>query len=572
MVLIATTASVATVIPAVAAAVVTTILAAFVLAGLLAARLLGACFGFGAGFRLRFGLHAGLRFGCGRDGCGGRCGFRLGAGFVATAATAAFARSALAILRGVAFGLAVVARRRVATGKSCRRVDPRQRGFQQLLDRGQILVVGRHGDADRGAKTARAAGAPDAVDIVLGMAGQVIVEDVADRRDVQAARRDVGRDQQAQLAVAERFQRAGPLALVQVAVDRGRVVSVFRQRLGDDVDVRLAVAEDDGVGQPLALGVDQGAQQVALLLGGHVAAGGGQLDQALRDRLAGRGLARDLDPFGRVQEGVGDPLDLGGHGGAEEQRLAGEGRQLEDALDIGDEAHVQHAVGLVDDHDLNAGQQQLAALDMVQQAARGGDQHVHAAVDQLVLFAEADAADQQRLGQAGVLGIGVEILGHLGGQFTRGAQHQAARHARAGPATAQQRDHRQGEAGGLAGSGLRDPQHVAAFQGGRDRPLLDGRRRLVAGFQHGLQHFGVQLQIRELGHSGLSIKPRPFWRDAFQAARPSGAVAAKLGRKHGRPALMPAGCRPASRRPKALPRQSFAWSVPPAGRWRGAFG
>ena len=87
-----------------------------------------------------------------------------------------------------------------------------RRTMQQLLDRGQVLVVGRHGDADRGAKTARAAGAPDAVDIVLGMAGQVVVEDVADRLDIQAARRDVGGDQQAQLAVAERFQRAGPLA------------------------------------------------------------------------------------------------------------------------------------------------------------------------------------------------------------------------------------------------------------------------------------------------------------------------------------------------------------------------
>ena len=74
----------------------------------------------------------------------------------------------------------------------------------------------------------------------------------------------------------------------------------------------------------------------------------------LRDGLRRRVLTFDLDLFGVGQELVGDPLDLGGHRGRKEQRLAGEGRHLEDALDIGDEPHVQHPVGLVHDHDLDA--------------------------------------------------------------------------------------------------------------------------------------------------------------------------------------------------------------------------
>ena len=87
----------------------------------------------------------------------------------------------------------------------------------------------------------------------------------------------------------------------------------------------------------------------------------------------------DLDPDRIVQEGVGEALDLRRHGRREEQRLAGERNKLHDPLDVGDEAHVEHAVGLVDDQDLDAGQQQLAALEMVEQAAGGGDQHVDAA-------------------------------------------------------------------------------------------------------------------------------------------------------------------------------------------------
>ena len=97
---------------------------------------------------------------------------------------------------------------------------------------------------------------------------------------------------------------------------------------------------------------------------------------------------RLLDPHRVGQERVGEALDLGRHGRREEQRLAGEGEDLADALDVRDEAHVEHAVGLVDDEDLDAGQQDLAAAEMVEQAARRRDQHVGAAVELLLLVVD----------------------------------------------------------------------------------------------------------------------------------------------------------------------------------------
>jgi hypothetical protein len=53
----------------------------------------------------------------------------------------------------------------------------------------------------------RAAGAADAVDIILGMLRHVVVDDVADVGDVDAARGDVGGDHDLVLAVAKTFQR-----------------------------------------------------------------------------------------------------------------------------------------------------------------------------------------------------------------------------------------------------------------------------------------------------------------------------------------------------------------------------
>ena len=109
---------------------------------------------------------------------------------------------------------------------------------------------------------------------------------------------------------------------------------------------------------------------------------------------------------------------------------------MEDALDIGDEPHIQHPVGLIHHHDLHAGQQQLAAFMMVQQAARRGDQHVNTPVNQLVLLAKRYATNQQSLGQLGIFGISLEVFGHLGRQVARWAKHQTARHPRFGAALA----------------------------------------------------------------------------------------------------------------------------------------
>ena len=78
--------------------------------------------------------------------------------------------------------------------------------------------------------------------------------------------------------------------------------------------------------------------------------------------------------------------------------------------------------------------QELAALEMVEQAAGRGDQHVDAAVELLDLVVEGNAADEQRDGQLVVAAVAVEVLLDLGGEFARRLEDQRARHARPGAA------------------------------------------------------------------------------------------------------------------------------------------
>src|SRR6266851_2317133 len=382
----------------------------------------------------------------------------------------------------------------------CNAVDFGKRYFlaDQGDDGGDETAILWRCDGKGAALEPGTAGTADTMNIVRGMDRHVEIEDVRQALDVETARRDVARDQQADLVVLEALERLGALRLRHVAMQCGDVEAVARQRFLEDVDILLAIAEDDGVAHFLA--ADQAAQRFALLLAiDH--------DERLLDEQSRRGRRRNGDFLGVGQEGIGQAADLRRHGRREEQSLAQSRQEADDALDIRDESHVEHAVGLVDDEDLAIGEQDLAALDEVEQAAGGGDQHVDAALELANLVGEALAADEQRHVQLVVLAVGLERVGDLRGELARRLQDERARHARLGAAGGQDVDHRQGEAGGLAGSGLRAAEHVAARQDDGNGLLLDRCRGCIAGVGYGLQNFGRKPKIGKI-HQVVTVSVR----------------------------------------------------------------
>ncbi len=182
-----------------------------------------------------------------------------------------------------------------------------------------------------------------------------------------------------------------------------------------------------------------------------------------------------------MQEGFGDAADFRRHRRREEQRLPRERHQLADPFDVGNEAHVQHAVGFVDDEQFDASEEETAALGMVEQPARGCDQHVDAARQFGVLVAERDAADQKRDVEFLADPVFVEILFDLRGKFAGRFEDQGARHACPGAALFQHGEHGQDEGGRLAGPSLGDAENVAAGQNVGDRLFLNRGRGGVTG-------------------------------------------------------------------------------------------
>ena len=196
-----------------------------------------------------------------------------------------------------------------------------------------------------------------------------------------------------------------------------------------------------------------------------------------------------------MQEGFGDAADFGRHRRGEEQRLPRKRDHLADALDIGNEAHVEHAVGFVDDKQFDAGEQQAAALGMVEQPARCCDQHIDAARQFGVLVAERDPADQKRHVEFLAGAVFVELFLDLGGEFSRRFQDQGAGHSGPGAALFQHGEHGQDEGSGLAGAGLGDAENVPAGQNMGNRLFLNGGRGGVTGGRDGGEHLVGQAEM-----------------------------------------------------------------------------
>ncbi len=154
-----------------------------------------------------------------------------------------------------------------------------------------------------------------------------------------------------------------------------------------------------------------------------------------------------------------------------------------------DEAHVEHAVGFVEHEDLHVRQVAGALLVQVEQAARRGHEDVDALVQAVDLRLHADAAEDDHAGQRHVLAVGAHAFLDLGGEFAGGGEDQGANeHAALGilllAVGEQPVQHRQHEAGGLAGAGLGAGEKVAALEDDGNGLQLDRGRGRVAVLVH----------------------------------------------------------------------------------------
>ena len=299
------------------------------------------------------------------------------------------------------------------------------------------------------------------------------MHDAGNLVDVDAAGCDVRRHEDRHAARGEGAQCALALGLRATTVEVGCANARLCQLLGKAIDAMPRAAERDH-GAAAQHEVDQDLEAIiGLDLPEHV------VDVA--DRV---GLGFDLMTHRVVLVLTSNLLDLAVKRGGEKQRLTIRLSLIEDATDDGQEAHVGHAVGLVDHDDADIAEVDVATLDQILEPAGAGDEDVNATTKRVDLRAIASAAvdgsDLTATGFGERLHLAADLIGELagwredegGGTARLGGRHTSG--------------NGEAESDRLAGARGGSASHVATRDCVRNGRSLDRERRLDSlARQHG---------------------------------------------------------------------------------------
>src|SRR5579864_5996952 len=245
-----------------------------------------------------------------------------------------------------------------------------------------VALLIRQDERRAAAGATGAAGPSDAVHVALVILGRVEIDHVADRLEVEAARGHVRGDERRRATRAEPLECALALGLAHVAVHGDHVDAATCELLREPVGPTLGADEDER--EPV-LGPEQLDQRVDLAVVGH------RDEVVLDDAVVVLDLAPRLEGRGIARVGHCELPDLAVERRGEEHRLPVLRDSADDALDLRAEAHVEHAVGLVEDEDLDAVERDQAPLDEVVKPTRCRDDDVRA-LEALRLRADRRAA------------------------------------------------------------------------------------------------------------------------------------------------------------------------------------
>jgi hypothetical protein len=199
-----------------------------------------------------------------------------------------------------------------------------------------------------------------------------------------------------------------------------------------------------------------------------------------------------------AQEVAGQFDDRARHGGREQHRLALLRDHLQDSLDVGQEAQIEHLVGLVEHEHLDLAEDQVALLGQVEQPAGGADDDLDAVLQRLDLRLEGAAAVDGLDADAAPGTGGGQVTGDLDAQLTGGDDDQRLRDAVATLGRGHDAlQHRDAEAEGLAGAGARLADEVVAGQREGEGELLDGEGPGDADLGQCRDDVGVDVEVAE---------------------------------------------------------------------------
>ena len=293
---------------------------------------------------------------------------------------------------------------------------------------------------------------------------QIVVHDMRDVIHMNPARRHVGGDQYTVITVFEALQCFVPLALRAIAVDRGHLVFPALQKFREPVGALFGGHEDQ---ERTRLVLEQMLEEIEL----------GALSDFVTEEIdpAGRFCARlHRDSHRIVHVTCDQTRHRLLHGRGEKHGVAFHWKMIEDDAQRGQEAHIEHPIGLVENHGGGAGKIDQPPLQIIAETARRRDHHFGPGLDIAQLVGLAHAAHDHGGADSRAVGDLPECFIDLNSKLARGTKDQDFYRFGAGNGR-ESFDNRNRERQSLAGAGLRGRHDVAALHEWRNGLRLDGR-------------------------------------------------------------------------------------------------
>ena len=284
------------------------------------------------------------------------------------------------------------------------RDSPASKAFQGT--QGIVVLLGDK--ADRLAHSLGTTSATNAMDIILMVRREVIVHDMSDPVDVDAARGYIRGHKNTDLSIAEFIKGTEALVLGTVGMDGSRRDTGLLEAPSNAVGSMLGAGENEHHVESPVLKQMEKETRLEML---------GDLINRLGDGVGGIGTAADLNRLGLLQELTGEFFDLAGERGGEEEGLTLARQELHDLSDRGDKSHVEHPVGLVEHKELDVGKGFFPATDQVEKASRRSHNEIGSLLERLDLGTLADPPVDRGHRERHMLGVGSDILLDLDDQF-----------------------------------------------------------------------------------------------------------------------------------------------------------
>jgi hypothetical protein len=288
---------------------------------------------------------------------------------------------------------------------------------EQVLNPNKVTRFGVVTEGVRHTLTTGTRRASNAMHVHFGFVRKIVVEHVRDVFDVDATAGDVGRHKHVHSTLLEIAQRLRPSGLRLVSVDGLRIDVRLLKLTGKTVGAMLGSCEDNRAANAFFMNeLNEHAALVGLFDEEHL----------LLDAICGHFLRTHVHRQRIVQHVGHNVVDRIGHGGAEQQVLPLVRHHANDALDVVNEAHVEHAVGLVEDEVLDIAEVDVALFFQVKQTAWRGHENVDPTAEGIDLRTLSNPAEDDFVAQTEGSTVDLEPVSDLCGQFPRGREDEGS--------------------------------------------------------------------------------------------------------------------------------------------------